>query len=73
VDINGGPTSVMTGAMYFPNSYVKYSGNAAINTCSILIGGTIQMTGNSGVTLKDCVGLGFGNLVPTLQTIRLVE
>ncbi|WP_437171124.1 pilus assembly protein TadG-related protein [Falsiroseomonas sp. E2-1-a4] len=73
VDINGGPSTSLTGAMYFPNSYVKYSGNAAVNTCSVLIGGTVEMTGNTGVTLNECVALGYGNLVPNLQIVRLVE
>lgn len=73
VDINGGPTTKLTGGMYFPNSYVKYSGNAAANTCSILFGGTIDMTGNSGVTLDQCITLGYGNVMPNLQVVRLVE
>lgn len=73
VNINGGAGTSLTGGMYFPNSYVKYSGNANVNACSVLIGGTVEMTGNVGLTLSQCAALGFGNLAPNLQIVRLVE
>ncbi len=73
VDINGGANTSLTGGMYFPNSYVKYSGNSAVNSCSVLIGGTVEMTGNSGLTIDQCAALGFGNLAPQIQIVRLVE
>ena len=73
VNINGGANTVLTGAMYFPNSYVKYNGNANLSLCSVLIGGTIEMTGNAGLTIAQCAALGFANLVPQIQIVRLVE
>jgi hypothetical protein len=73
VNINGGTSLSLTGAMYFPNSYVKYSGNSAVTTCTVLIGGTVEMTGNTGLSLDQCAALGFNNLVPNTQIVRLVE
>lgn len=73
VNINGGAGTSLTGAMYFPNSYVKFNGNADVNSCNLLVGGTVEMTGNMGLRIDQCASLGFGNLVPTVQIVRLVE
>ena len=29
--------------------------------------------GNSGLNVSQCTSLGYGNVVPTLKTVRLVE
>ena len=73
VNINGGANTVLTGGMYFPSSYVKYSGNSNNSTCSVLVGGTVQATGNSGLNVSQCSQFGFGNLVPITRIVRLVE
>ena len=73
VRINGGASTTLTGAMYFPNSYVVYNGNAAANSCSVLVGGTIELTGNSGLNVSQCSQLGYDSVVPTLKIVRLVE
>jgi Flp pilus assembly protein TadG len=73
VKITGSGTTVLTGAMYFPNSEVEYRGTPDATGCSILIGGTISMSGNSGVRVYGCEGLGYLNVVPNAQIVRLVE
>lgn len=73
VDINGGANTVLTGAMYFPNSYVKYSGNPGGSVCSVLVGGTIDLTGNSGLSVTQCASMFGGGLTPMLQVVRLME
>ncbi len=42
-------------------------------TRSVLIGGTIELTGNSSLGVSQCASLGFGKVVPTRKTVRLVE
>ncbi|MDI3307061.1 MAG: hypothetical protein QJR07_08155, partial [Acetobacteraceae bacterium] len=71
VNINGGPSVTLAGGMYFPNSYVKYSGSLDTNICSVLVGGTIEMTGNSGLNVSNCQQ--FGSITPMTKIVRLVE
>jgi Flp pilus assembly protein TadG len=74
VKINGGANTVLTGAMYFPNSSISYSGNSSTSQCSILVAGTISLTGNTGVNVSNCGGLlNLPGLAPQLQIVRLVE
>ncbi len=73
VKITGSGTTLLTGGMYFPNSTVQYQGTPNASGCSILIGGTIDMSGNSGSAVNGCESLGYGNIVSNLQIVRLVE
>jgi len=71
--INGGIATSLTGGMYFPNAYVRYSGNSGNSLCSVLVGGTVAITGNSGLSTMGCEGLGLGGIVPQTRVVRLVE
>jgi Flp pilus assembly protein TadG len=74
VQINGGATTALTGAMYFPNSSISYSGNSSTSQCSVVVAGTISLTGNTGVNVSNCAGLlNLPSLAPQLQIVRLVE
>ena len=69
--INGGSGQLITGALYFPNQSVCFTGNSAttgVGKCTQLIARTIDFTGNSDVRLS-CAGTGItpmSVLVPTL-------
>jgi hypothetical protein len=74
VSINGGANTALTGAMYFPNSSISYSGNSATSQCSVVVAGAISLTGNTGVNVSNCAGLlNLPGLAPQLQLVRLVE
>ena len=71
--INGGSNQKITGAIYFPNQSVCYSGNSSTSgagQCTQLIARTISFTGNSDVKLS-CTGTGVDMIsVPTPQLIK---
>ena len=73
VQINGGIATSLTGGMYFPNAQVRYSGNSGNSLCSVLVGGTVVMTGNSGLSTTGCEDLGLGGIAPQTRVVRLVE
>src|SRR5204862_3114492 len=71
--INGGSDQLITGAIYFPNQSVCYSGNSATTgngKCTQLIARSIDFTGNSSVKL-NCAGTGVSAMtVPVPQLIQ---
>jgi len=74
VQMNGGALSVLEGGMYFPNAYVRYNGGDEVSPsqCTVLIGGTIDMSG-SGVTnvnIAKCPEL--GTPIPRRRVPRLI-
>jgi Flp pilus assembly protein TadG len=75
VQINGGADTKLSGAMYFPQSYVKFNGNASAtgSTCTALIAGTLDFNGTADtyVDVSSCAT--YGAAVPQVQVVRLVE
>lgn len=74
VAMNGGAKQVLEGGMYFPNAYVRYNGGDQVSPsqCTVLIGGTIDMSG-SGVTnvnIAKCPEL--GTPIPRRRVPRLI-
>jgi Flp pilus assembly protein TadG len=73
--INGGSSSIITGAVYFPNQEVWYNGNGTTTaTCTMFVAKRINFTGNSGTsnkfkTLADCSAEG----LPSSSTVRMVR
>lgn len=75
--INGGSTSVITGAIYFPSDVLWINGSGgASSLCAMFVARRIVFTGNSGIALKNasdtaCAasGLPSSNAV---RTVRLV-
>lgn len=57
--LNGGAGQTLNGAVYFPNQMIRYSGGSptAIGGCTQLIGGIIQLRGQSNFQMK-CTGSG---------------
>lgn len=56
LSINGGAGSEVTGFVYAPSAHVFHAGNSAMTTegeCVRIVGNTVEMTGNSSVSL-DC-------------------
>lgn len=56
--INGGVDSFISGFIYAPSAHVFHAGNSTTSTakrCLRIVGNTVEMTGNSGVSL-DCEG-----------------
>lgn len=68
---NGGSDQLITGALYFPNQSVCFTGNSSVSgpgQCTQLIGRTLDFTGNSDIRFS-CAGTGIvpiSVLVPTL-------
>jgi hypothetical protein len=56
VNINGGGTVELDGAMYFPNVGVQWGGttSATSNTCAEVIGNTLTFTGNAYLNTNNC-------------------
>lgn len=70
--INGSSTSSLVGAMYFPNNEVQFSGNTANQSaCTMVIGLTVELTGNSNMNVASCADYGVG--VPKTLAVNLVE
>lgn len=59
--INGGSDSEISGFLYAPSAHVFYAGNATVATekCLRIVGNTIELIGNSDVSI-DCRGV-FGD------------
>jgi hypothetical protein len=76
VSINGGATSALIGAMYFPSVNVCFAGNmtaggSVASNCAVLIGGQITFTGDSKFAVSGCTSDGVS--VPQPQAVALVE
>jgi hypothetical protein len=68
-NINGGSSSSITGAIYFPTESVTFSGGSASgNNCTQIVADKITVTGNSYFR-DDCIGSGLADL----PTVRVVE
>ena len=76
VSVNAGSNVTLAGGLYFPSTYVKFSGNmtvggVAATTCLVLVAAQVDLTGNSGFASSGC---GAGNTaVAQLASIRVVE
>jgi Flp pilus assembly protein TadG len=73
--LNGGDNSFLSGAMYFPSSYVNFLGNSGVHfsSCTALVAGTLDFTGSAS-TYIDVSGCVDNNVaVPQVQVVRLVE
>lgn len=70
--VNGGSTSVVTGALYFPKQELWFNGGAGPTaTCTMLVARRIVLTGNSKFKgLSQCTGEGLPN--STVFMVRLV-
>ena len=70
--LNGGASTVLNGAMYFPNNEVQWSGNNNLAAaCTVIIGDTVTFTGNSGFSVSDCADQGVD--INFTQKITLAE
>jgi hypothetical protein len=68
--INGGSNSIYTGALFFPNSDVTWSGNAAGNSnCTEIVAKSLTFTGNTYLNVSGCAP----SLVPVSQLVLLVQ
>jgi hypothetical protein len=71
--ISGGSNQKLTGAVYFPNQSLCYSGSSSttgVGRCTQIIARTISFTGSSDVSLS-CDGTGIAPIaVPTPKLIR---
>ena len=73
--INGNSSSLVTGAIYFPNQEVWYNGTGTTTaTCTMFVAKRITFTGNSGTSnkfksLADCSSEG----LPSNSTVRMVR
>ena len=55
VTINGGSSTSIEGLMYFPTQNLQFSGNTTgANACTVVVGNTIELTGNSELTTAGC-------------------
>jgi hypothetical protein len=54
--VNGGATSIITGAMYFPRQEIWYNGGSSpTTTCTMIVGRRVVFTGNSKFKgLSEC-------------------
>jgi hypothetical protein len=70
VDVNGGGTVALGGAMYFPNVDVTWSGTTAniTTTCAEVIANTLTMTGSAYMSTSGCAS---GTVAKT-QVVALV-
>lgn len=73
--VNGNSSSVITGAIYFPNQQIYYNGTGNTTaTCTMFVAKRITFTGNSGTSnkfksLADCAAEG----LPSSSTVRMVR
>ena len=69
---NGGASTKMTGALYFPDGAVDYKGNVAgTNGCVQIVASTIEWTGNSAFR-ADCSAYGMTDIM-TPGSVSLKE
>ncbi len=71
--LNGNSATSFTGAMYFPNADVSFSGSnvADPNSCTLLVADTVEFTGNSYFA-SNCSSLGI-TATETAQVVLIVE
>ena len=62
----------MTGAIYFPNQAVAYTGNfQGANGCTQVVARTVQWSGNANLAV-DCSAYGM-NPLPVGGVVKIVE
>jgi hypothetical protein len=70
IKINGGSSSVMTGAMYFPTSDITYTGGSSVVVkCLQMVGQKLKFRGGASISNK-CEGTGASAIEQTV--VRLV-
>jgi hypothetical protein len=56
--INGGSSLNLTGALYFPNQKIDFSGGANAGGCTVLVGSVVEFSGNSDLQIEcDSTGV----------------
>jgi hypothetical protein len=71
IKINGGATSDLTGALYFPTSDITFAGNAGMNVkCLQMVGQKLKFRGGATVTNVCPSGSGASAFQETV--VRLV-
>ncbi|HEV7265133.1 MAG TPA: pilus assembly protein TadG-related protein [Falsiroseomonas sp.] len=69
VTLNGGSNMSLTGGLYFPSTHVRINGNAAVNTCSVIVAASVEFSGNAQVN-----GCGdTGTRVPRTRQVVVAE
>ena len=72
VTMNGTASSLMTGALYFPNQNVSYLGNFSGNGgCMRVVAQTVSWSGHTSIS-QNCSAFGIAN-IPSQQPVTLVE
>ncbi len=72
ISINGGANSVLEGALYFPQSDIKFAGDAGMNVqCMQLIGQRLKFRGSANITNHCPPGSGSGAFAG--EFVRLVS
>ena len=72
ITMNGTASSLLTGALYFPNQNISYNGNFSGNSgCMRVVAKTISWAGNTSIS-QDCSAFGIAN-IPSQQPVTLVE
>ncbi|WP_270936092.1 hypothetical protein [Falsiroseomonas oryzae] len=69
IDINGTTDMRLSGALYFPTSYVRMNGTAGSVLCSVVVAGSITFTGTADVT--QCAEV--GTRVPQTRLVMVAE
>lgn len=71
--LNGGSNMTLTGGVYFPKQQIQFNGdnNSAANTCTQIIGRTVEFTGNSKIYNNGCAEAGIEPI--KVKGIRVVE
>ncbi len=71
--LNGGSAMTLTGAVYFPKQQIQFNGDndSQANTCTQIIGRTVEFTGNSKIYNNGCAEAGIEPI--KVKGIRLVE
>jgi hypothetical protein len=71
--LNGNSATSFTGALYFPEAHVQFSGtnDADPNACTLLVANTVEFTGNSFFA-SDCTSLGI-SATETALIVLIVE
>jgi Flp pilus assembly protein TadG len=76
--INGNSSSIIQGALYFPNQELDYNGSGTTNAiCTMFVARRIKFSGNSDVSnkfskLANCGAYGMNTLGNSVTIIRLV-
>jgi hypothetical protein len=70
IKINGGASSSLTGAMYFPTSDITYAGNSSMQVkCLQMVGQKLKFRGGANIT-NECTGTGASAINQTI--VRLI-